>query len=130
MLFTSKNIKSKLFFSSKVSTFQTKPQERQLLQAVSICHDLLIPIWNHYGNTKFKRAYSLYIFSFLVTHLSNQKYDICIRQPKSTSSTTHICYIACTSVAGISAANAAATAQVGSRIYITPTLNTNFYRNT
>lgn len=55
-----------------------------------------------------------------VTHLSNQKYDICIRQPKSTSSTTHICYIACTSVAGISAANAAATAQASFGLSASP----------
>lgn len=45
-----------------------------------------------------------------VTHLSNQKYDICIRQPRS-STRNWICYIACTNVAGIAAANAAATAQ-------------------
>lgn len=53
-----------------------------------------------------------------VTHLSNQNYDICIRQPIGT---TFICYIACTSVAGAAATdNAASTAQASFGLSASP----------
>merc|ERR1711936_286115 len=51
------------------------------------------------------------------THLSNQKYDICIRQPIST---TFICYIPCTFVAGTDGNNAAATAQGSFGLSLSP----------
>lgn len=60
-----------------------------------------------------KSWYLISSISILVTHLSNQKYDICIRQPIST---TFICYIPCTFVAGTDGNNAAATAQVVSSV--------------
>merc|ERR1711981_101921 len=51
------------------------------------------------------------------THLSNQHYDICIRQPIST---TYICYQACTNVAAASTANNAATAQTSFGLSLSP----------
>lgn len=57
------------------------------------------------------------VVSGAVTHLSNQKYDICIRQPIST---TFICYIPCTFVAGTDGNNAAATAQGSFGLSLSP----------
>merc|ERR1711953_379247 len=51
------------------------------------------------------------------THLSNQHYDICIRQPIST---TYICYQACTNVAAVEVANGAATAQTSFGLSLSP----------
>ena len=53
--------------------------------------------------------------SFLVVHLSNQHYDICIRQPIST---TKICYIGCTTETAVEADNSAASKQVVPDEYI------------
>ena len=52
-------------------------------------------------------------YFIIVTHLSSQDYDICIRRP---AGTTVICYTQCTNTAGIAAANSAATAQVRTSI--------------
>jgi len=51
------------------------------------------------------------------THLSNQHYDICIRQPIST---TYICYIGCTSTAAIETDNSAASAQTSFGLSLSP----------
>jgi hypothetical protein len=52
-----------------------------------------------------------------VTHLSNQKYNICIRQP---TKTTTICYVGCTSQAAADVADTVATGQASFGLSISP----------
>lgn len=52
-----------------------------------------------------------------VTHLSSQKYNICIRQP---TDTTMICYIACTSQAAVQTVDGVATMQASFGLSISP----------
>lgn len=52
-----------------------------------------------------------------VVHLSNQHYDICIRQPIST---TKICYIGCTTETAVEADNSAASKQTSFGLSLSP----------